>query len=84
VFPNPFSPSKAVGHTLKFDNLPPDSDVRIFTLSGELVVEFPNASGRTLWDAKNVQGADVASGIYIYIVTMPGRVNLTGKIFLVR
>lgn len=69
---------------MKFDNLPPNSKVRIFTLSGELVVEYLGVTGRQTWDGKNSGGAAVVPGVYLYrIVTGAGEI-IMGKIFVVK
>jgi len=83
VYPNPFNPKTAAGRALKFDNLPPVSDIRIYTVTGELVRTFTAVSGRILWDGKNTTGADVVSGIYLYMVTLPNGEKITGKIYLI-
>jgi hypothetical protein len=84
VFPNPFRPGTAVGQSLKFENIPSDSEIKIFTVSGELVRSFTQVSGRVLWDGRNSAGSDVASGVYLYIINTSTGERVTGKIFVVR
>jgi len=88
VYPNPFNPSKAQGGKLKFQYLPEGSRVEIYTLDHERVriLHVLTASGnRAQWDGRNEAGQDVASGVYLYRVVLPGRpVTGTGRIVLVR
>ncbi len=84
VFPNPFDPETAQGHVLKFDNLPPESEIQIFTVSGELVRKFQGVSGRQTWDGKNQNGEQVAAGVYIYLITTGDEKKITGKLFILR
>jgi hypothetical protein len=69
---------------LKFDQCPDSSVIRIYTLSGELVREYADVSNRALWDGKNQQNSDVASGVYLYRLEAPDGQKYQGKIFLVR
>lgn len=84
VFPNPFRPNSAQGGVLKFDNLLPDSKVRIYTLSGELVRGYISSGGRQIWDGRNTAGEEAATGVYLYVVDQPDGSKAIGKIFLVR
>ena len=84
VFPNPFRPTQAIGHTLKFDNCPAGTSISIFTISGELVRKYTGVSGRQTWDGKNNGGSDTASGVYLYVIDQSGGPTTSGKIFLVR
>jgi len=84
VYPNPFNPAKAVGKVLKFENVPPASRIRIFTVTGELVCEFQNVEGRQFWNGENALGGDVSSGIYLYVISLQNNEKVIGKIFLCR
>lgn len=60
---------------LIFDKLPAEGDIRIFTLTGELVVELKFDStnaGTFVWDGKNSGGRNVASGVYFARVKAAG------------
>jgi hypothetical protein len=86
VFPNPFSPSTAVNHELKFDNVPAGSVIEIWTLSGERVATVNTTTLRAVWDAKNWKGYPVSPGIYLFTCRNPltDAAPLKGKIFLVK
>jgi parallel beta-helix repeat protein len=67
-YPNPFNPSTTIEYTL-----PKDTQVRItiYNLLGRkvrtLVDEYQTAGRRRIvWDSKNDEGEEVASGIYFY------------------
>jgi hypothetical protein len=67
-YPNPFNPETQINYAL-----PQDCDVKvtIYNLLGQrvrtLVDERQSAGYRTvLWDGKDEQGVDVASGVYFY------------------
>ena len=84
VFPNPFSESGRV-REMKFTNITPDSNVNIYTLSGERVRSMYCVDITVKWDLRNNEGAAVSPGIYYYVIN-----NLTsgqvrkGKIFIIR
>jgi flagellar hook assembly protein FlgD len=84
VYPNPFKPDTASGHVLKFDNCPEGTEIRIYTVTGELVRKYADVSGKQTWDAKNTQGSDVASGVYMYVVVQSDGTKTMGKVFVVR
>lgn len=83
AFPNPCRLGTAAG-VMKFDYVPPDGEVRIFTVSGELVRRLAGSGGRVIWDGRNRSGDDVVPGIYLYAVSKPGGKRDLGKIFVVK
>ncbi len=70
VFPfdskvNPYpNPCKAPYKDITF---PMSGRIKIFTITGQLVKEIDENAPR-VWDTKNMDGKDVASGIYIWLV----------------
>ncbi len=75
VFPNPYDPKKAVRGTLKFEGLPADAAVRIYTVRG-LLVWSGKADGRCSaeWNGRNDAGRTVAPGVFHWLVeTKEGR-----------
>jgi len=61
---NPIMPSRGVP-TATFSNLPANTRLRIYTISGLLVKNLmTDASGMATWDATNQSGRQVASGVY--------------------
>ncbi|MEW6412558.1 MAG: two-component regulator propeller domain-containing protein [Candidatus Zixiibacteriota bacterium] len=79
AFPNPFVIDDAADR-LNF-NYGADGRVRIFNAAGELVRQ---TSVNLPWDGKNDRGKDVASGVYVFVITDDeGKVG-KGKFLLVR
>ncbi len=74
VYPNPYRPSLAAHRAnnpkITFDLLPAGSTIKIFTIAGDLVRDFADVdrNGSEGWDAKNSDGQDVASGVYIALI----------------
>jgi hypothetical protein len=89
VFPNPYQPAgrdiRFGGQGVVFDQLPKDAEIKIFTLTGEEVIELHglNDSGRVLWNACNAAGEEVASGVYVYLATGGGTKKI-GKLAVLR
>ena len=84
VYPNPYRPG--VGHTrITFAALTQEATIRIFTLAGELVMK-QDVSGQYSWDwdVKNMNGEQLARGIYIWVVTNPAGEKRTGKIAIIK
>ncbi|MBU0456489.1 MAG: T9SS type A sorting domain-containing protein [Gammaproteobacteria bacterium] len=83
AYPNPCK-----GHNkITFKNLTDQCKITIYNIAGELIFEqeFTNTHGKVEWNLKNKSGKDVASGVYIYLITnnqnqKPG----IGKIGIVR
>ena len=73
--PNPFKPDT---HKV-FKFYPPGFQIRIFTITGELVKELPGNE----WDGTNEENQPVASGIYVYLAEHE-ETEKTGKIAVVR
>ncbi len=75
--------------TIKFFNVPGDAEVKIFTVSGDLVWEYRHVSadgddGVVSWDVKNKEGGDVCSGVYIYRVEGAGGDDMYGRLVVIR
>ena len=92
VYPIPYRPGSGNpdlggGNTgIIFDRLPASASIKIHTLSGQLVTSFDAsaASGQFNWDARNGSGRDVASGLYIAVITSPSSKTVTKKILIIR
>ena len=68
---------------MKVSNLPTDSTVDVFTLSGKLVCklkEIDFGGGEVKWGGLNSSGEPVAQGIYLYMVKTPSGYKKIGKI----
>lgn len=84
VYPNPFSLLK--GHDrINFSRLTSDAKIRIFTLTGKLVKEEELSwQYDWAWDVRNMNGEQLARGVYLWIVTNSTEGRKTGKIAIIR
>jgi len=73
---------------IDFVNLPPKCTIRIFTMSGQLVQEIEHNSamdnGREPWDMRTKDGLEVAFGVYIYHVDVPGVGEKIGRFSIIK
>jgi len=69
---------------IDFRNLPPQSELYIFTINGRSVVHIGNISDSNLrWNLTNARGETVATGIYLFRIK--GRkFSMSGKIAIIR
>ncbi len=83
IFPNPFNPDTAVGGKLKIANVPKDAKIRIYTVSGEMVVSYWAKTPVVTWDGKNGYGIRVSPGVYYYYISWNNEKDfIKGKIFV--
>lgn len=83
-YPVPFKPS--AGHIkITFTALTGYARIRIYTISGELVRTLSKAdSDDSLdWDVRNTRGAEVDSGVYLYLIEGTGAPK-KGKLMVIR
>lgn len=91
AFPVPFRPN--AGNTARFGswatgitftNLPSTGKIRIYGVSGALMREMDITTNPQVWDVKNSNGQNLASGLYIWEVTSGGSTNRkTGKLAII-
>ncbi len=77
----PFDPA-ATNRQIKFQHLPKECTITIYTLGGDLVRTIRKTDQSTsieTWDISTESGLPVASGIYIYVVDAPGLGQKVGK-----
>lgn len=69
VYPNPWNPG-TVPQGVVIDGLTSNAVITIYTVSGEKVAELneTNGDGRLIWDGKNFEGVNAASGVYIAVI----------------
>jgi hypothetical protein len=98
VYPNPWKPSGTntdegrafsasdANSGVIFDNLPSAVTLKIYTLSGQPVAKFEQAAGpgRLQWDGRNDSGRNVASGLYLAVISSPGASDIVKKILIIR
>ncbi len=84
AYPNPWRSDK---HTapMVLDHLAAGSDIRIFTISGQLVRRLAaDALGAASWDLSNSSGERVASGIYLFLAKDAMSHDARGKLAVIR
>jgi len=68
IYPNPFYVEYGEGNLVRISGVPSDAIVRIITVDGKVVREFPGGSagysGIITWDGTNREGNFVSAGIY--------------------
>lgn len=87
VFPNPYIEHKENYRTISFIYLTYQAKIRVYDLAGQLIweAEKNNGSDRISWiGVKNEDGQNLASGVYIYIITNRQGEKKTGKIAILR
>ncbi len=67
VRPQPFSPQ--TDNEVTIDGLAADSDIRIMTTSGILVMAFQSRGRQAVWDGTDTQGRPVPPGVYLIHAT---------------
>ena len=89
--PNPWVPEAGKTATgtraggINFKNLPAECVMYIYTVSGNLVLkqQISSADGTFNWNGKNGSGSDVASGVYLWVVSSAAGTR-NGKLVVVR
>ena len=82
-YPNPFRASEGHNQVI-FTNLVGESDIKITTLSGDLIYEQANIGpDEWSWNVKNSKGEDLAPGIYLYVIDFPAG-STNGKLMVIR
>ncbi len=85
VYPNPYY-LNSENIQLTIDGLVADTDIKILTISGELVTEFSSPGGRiAFWNGKDDNGDFVSSGVYIIVAyDAEGNNVIKGKVAVLR
>ena len=84
AFPNPFKPSEGAT-VITFADLPPGANLKIATVSGDLVYQIKLGASDTqhVWNVKNQDGKELASGVYLYSISYPGGTT-SGKLAVIK
>lgn len=86
AYPVPFKPNSGLGHTgITFTNLAEEAIIKVYTISGRLVWELykNDSQNKYLWDVKDKENRDIASGAYIYYIKTGGEKE-KGKLVIIR
>lgn len=103
VVPNPFVGQSAPGfgftptqnnpatERIVFVNLPDNSTIRVYTLTGDLIITLHNTEDPAYdwqktasWDLITDNMQTIVSGLYLYVVEAPGIDDFIGKFVVVR
>ena len=91
VLPNPYVVSSVYNEELydsrlKFDNLPNQCTIKIYTITGEHVstIDHNDTGDMANWDMKNMNEDFVAPGIYIYTVEAGSLDPIIGKFVIIK
>lgn len=84
VWPNPCNAKKGCS-SVTFSKITYSADLKIYTVSGELVWQESKAdSASTMsWNLRNMRGTKVASGLYVYYIKT-GNSTSKGKLIVIR
>lgn len=87
VSPNPFKPGRG-DSIMRFTNLSGNPEIRIYTVSGELVKKISKeviGSNPTIeWDVRNAQGENLVSGVYVYCIVNEQGTKKYGKFTIIK
>ena len=86
AYPNPVRPNEMHKGAVTFANLPTNSQIHIYNLSGILIQTLsiePEDLGKKQWYLQNNRGFAVASGLYLYLVQHKDQQKI-GKIAVVK
>ncbi|HOX26648.1 MAG TPA: hypothetical protein PLL30_05660 [Candidatus Krumholzibacteria bacterium] len=93
VYPNPLRLGAGIaggeGEEVIWTNLPPDSQIEVFTLAGDEIATLPEPGepqegANIYWKTRNDDEQLLASGIYVWRVIMPERGDFWGKLVIIR
>ena len=83
VFPNPVRDTYT--GPVAISGLVRDSEVRITDMAGNLVYRTTSRGGQAIWDANNMSGERVATGVYlVLVVDRFGNTTCNTKVLVVR
>jgi hypothetical protein len=81
VYPNPYRPADAVGGTVKFRRMPPNTTVVLYTVAGERVGTVKaDANGLAEWNGRNLKGTSVTPAVYFYVMQAEDGSRKIGKL----
>ena len=83
--PNAGNPAKygSWNDLITFTQIPSYGEIKIYTITGELVRELDIIPPSMKWDLKNSGGQTVASGVYIWKISSGGNTK-TGKLMVIK
>src|SRR5207244_2990863 len=70
VYPNPWRKDRHSTQQITFAQLPLGATVKLFTVSGHHMKTLTTNIDTANWDLTNESGNKVASGVYMYLITV--------------
>jgi hypothetical protein len=84
VYPNPWRSDRHGSlRSIRFEGLTMGTTIKIFTLSGHELKTIRTDGPSVTWDLTNQSGDNVASGVYLYLITAAGE-KTRGKIAVIQ
>ncbi|MDH5768317.1 MAG: Ig-like domain-containing protein [Nitrospirota bacterium] len=91
AYPVPYKPNDGLSTTgdetsgITFTNLSSDAEIKIYTITGELVKKLVHKTGfvKEWYPVENEKGEKVVSGVYIYYITNKNQ-HKSGKLVIIR
>jgi ligand-binding sensor domain-containing protein len=84
VYPNPVRLSMTPDVAVTIDGLVDETDTSILTMDGTLIARLETRGGRAVWDARDLEGRLVSSGMYLIVaVGRNGEGAAYGKIAVI-
>ncbi len=85
IYPNPWKITQHTGLPVTFDQMPPGSTIKLYTVSGHFIKTLTASGiGSATWDLTNDTGESVASGIYLYLLNDDQNNSSKGKLVIIR
>ncbi|MHB1688566.1 MAG: type IX secretion system anionic LPS delivery protein PorZ [Ignavibacteriaceae bacterium] len=86
VYPSPFILTNGGANNLTIDGLIKDSEIKIVSISGKLINDFPSPGGRiAYWDGRDSNGNLVNTGVYLIVAfDQTGNSVTTSKVAVIR
>lgn len=82
VYPNPVKVND-LKTGIHFENIPINSEIKIFSIAGDLIFETGSEKSHLIWELNNNHNKRISSGIYIYVISF-GNIEKTGKIAIIK
>ncbi|MCK4666085.1 SBBP repeat-containing protein [Candidatus Dependentiae bacterium] len=83
VYPNPWKPETGEDSII-FAKLTVNSYIKIYTISGELLIELKPDNINYPWNLKTEAGKSVASGVYLYVISNDKGEKRIGKFVIIK
>jgi hypothetical protein len=86
IYPNPIRPHEQHTGKIVFANLPGDTSISIYSITGALIEQLKVGEadrGKKEWFILNTASSEVASGVYVYVLEANGQ-RKSGKLAILK